>query len=176
MLKKILISCLCVSLLLQWQVFSLTWIELTTTSGSFTNQDPTYLQTTITNAAGDTTFTIPIDADQYNYVWQYWDETVVNETWSTVTLDHELCDPMVVGSPTYDVNANPQRGKRFRNLDQDSFEVKVDYNNGNLTENTVVDWIVMEKWAHTFLNGAQIQAWSSPNVTAVQNATPNCLI
>ena len=50
----------------------------------------------------------------------------MNEDWSTVDLDHEMCDPVVVGSPTYDVDGTPERAKRFNNLDQDSFEVQVD--------------------------------------------------
>lgn len=154
-------------------VFALSNIELTSTTWPFTNQSPTFPTTTFTLPAWTTTFTIPINDSPWHYVWEYGDTSVTNEAWSTVDLDHELCDPVVVWSPTYDVAWSLQRTKRFKNLDQDSFEAKVSYNNGTLSTNTDIDWIVLESWSHTLTDGTKIQAWSSAGVSAVQNATPN---
>lgn len=107
-------------------VFALSDIELSTSAGIFTNAAPAFSTTTFNLSPENLSFTIPVLDDEYHYVGEYGTESVTNEARSTVNLDHELCDPVVVGSPTYDVDSEEQRTKRFQNLDTDSFEVRAD--------------------------------------------------
>ena len=158
LLKRISLVCI---LLCSQYTFALSDITLTTTSGATTNQAPTYPTTSFTLTPGSTSFVIPVSDDVYHYVWQYGDTSLTNENRSTVSLDHQLCDPVVVGSPTYDVDGTPERAKRFRDLDQDSFDVQVDaWLDGTFVGSTTVDWMVLEKWSHTMIDNTKIQAWS----------------
>lgn len=143
-------------------VFALSSIELTTTTGTMTNQAPTFSTTTFTLTPLNTSFTIPVADGEYHYVGEYWDTSVTDENRSTVSLDHQLCDPVVVWSPTYDVDGTPQRTKRFRNLDTDSFEIQADqWLSWPFVWSTTIDWMVLEKWSHTLFDNTKIQAWSS---------------
>ena len=152
--------------------FSLSNIELTSSAWVFTNQAPAFGVTTFTLGPGNTSFVVPIIDDEYHYVGEYGTETVTNESWSTVNLDHEMCDPVVVGSPTYDVDGTPQRTKKFKNLDADSFEVKADqWLNGPFVWTTPITWMVLEKWSHTLIDTTKIQAWSS-TVSVVRGNPP----
>lgn len=170
MLRKWLVMLLSILIVISQYnfVFALTDIQLSDVSGSFSNQAPFFPTTVFTVSWGTTTLNISVSDDTRHYVGEYGDTTTINENRSNVDLTHEMCDPVVVWSPTYNVDGDPERAKRFRSLDQDSFEVQVDaWLDGTFNGSTVVDRMVLEKGSHTLLDGTKIQ-WGSTNVSLVR--------
>lgn len=82
--------------------------------------------------------------------------SLTDNNYLQVNLTNEYANLVVVASPRYQANAQPQRSVRVRTKTSNSFEIKVDNFDANFTGATTVDWLVMEAGEHLMATDAGI--------------------
>jgi len=139
------------------------WGAWTEPARSFTTDTglsvSTWFQTTeeqfVTDSVTALSVTASDDVRMPGTVGEYGTVTLSGEGWSTVELEHNYRDLVVVASPRYAGNTVPARTPRVRNKAGDSFEIKVagsEYTEA-VTGSTVVDWVAMEAGSWTIEGG-----------------------
>jgi|GEM_PF-2258819 len=111
------------------------------TAGSVLDEYAVYPEVTISSV----TTNLPIG--------EYGTVTLSGNATTTVNLSHSYTDLVVVASPRYAPTADVQRAPRITAKTSNSFDIKVDNYDGNLTGTTTVDWIAMEAGSYTIPDG-----------------------
>ena len=85
---------------------------------------------------------------------EYGTVIVNNEDYSTVNLNNSYNNLIVVASPRYSGSSELARSVRVKNKTLDSFQIKVDAYDGDLSGTTTVDWIAMDAGSWTIEDGS----------------------